>query len=66
MPYERTQTKLEDFLAKALSKEEIQDGARKAELREDVLKQKFLDPSLGERAPRIWEAAASEIEAYDQ
>jgi flagellar biosynthesis GTPase FlhF len=66
MPYERTQTKLEDFLAKALSKEEIQDGARKAELREDVLKQKFLDPSLGERAPRLWEAAASEIEAYDQ
>jgi len=66
MPYNRTQSKLEDLLAKALSKEEIRDGARKADLREDVLKQKFLDPNLAERAPSIWEAAASEIEAYDQ
>jgi len=65
MPYNRTQSKLEDLLAKALSKEEIRDGARKADLREDVLKQKFLDPNLAERAPSIWEAAASEIEAYD-
>jgi hypothetical protein len=66
MPYNRTQSKLEDLLAKALSKEEIRDGARKADLREDVLKQKFLDPNLAERAPSIWEAAASEVEAYDQ
>jgi hypothetical protein len=61
MPYEKTSSKLEGFIAEALSNKEIQDGADQAELEEE-----FLASSLREKSPEIWEAAAREIEAYDQ
>ena len=66
MPYERTESKLNDFIAQALSDEEIRDGAAQAELTEDDLRRDLLDPNLEEKAPKIWEAAAGEIEEYDK
>jgi membrane protein implicated in regulation of membrane protease activity len=66
MPYESTHSKLEDFLARALSNEEIRDGANQADLKVNVLKEKFLRPNLQEKAPKLWEAAAHEIETYDR
>ena len=87
MPYEQTESKLQDFLAKALKNEEIQDGLNEADLgvveadlglveadlgvveadlKESVLKEKFLRPSLQEKAQTVWEAGAQEIATYDQ
>src|SRR3712207_3132338 len=66
MPYESTHSKLEDFLARALSNEEIRDGANQADLKVNVLREKFLRPNLQEKAPKLWEAAAHEIETYDR
>jgi len=66
MPYEKTESKLEDLLAKALNNEEIQDGANEADLKESVLKEKFLRPNLQAKAQKVWEAGAHDIEEYDK
>src|SRR5215213_7993065 len=61
MGYEKSSTKLDGFIAEALRNEEIQGGAKRAELEEE-----FLASSLKEKASEIWETAAREIEAYEQ
>jgi len=66
MPYEKTRSKLENFIAEALSAEEIQNGASQADLEMRVLREKFLEPGLEEKAPRIWEAGAGRIEEYNK
>jgi len=66
MPYEQTESKLQDFLAKALKNEEIQNGADDADLKESVLKEKFLRPNLQEKAQTVWEAGARQIATHDQ
>jgi regulator of sigma D len=66
MPYERTNAKLEDFLTKALRDEEVQDGARRAQLEDAYLEREFRDIGLGEKSPKTWGVATKEIEAYDQ
>jgi hypothetical protein len=66
MPYERTNAKLEDFLTKALRTEEIQDGARRAQLEDAYLEREFRDIGLEEKSPKTWGVATKEIEAYDQ
>jgi len=65
MPYERTNSKSEDFLTKALSNEEIQDGARRAQLEDAYLEREFRDIGLEEKSPKTWGVATKEIEAYD-
>jgi Cdc6-like AAA superfamily ATPase len=66
MPYERTNAKLEDFLTKALRDEEVQDGARRAQLEDAYLEREFRDSGLEEKSPKTWGVATKEIEAYDQ
>jgi len=61
MPYETSASKLDSFNAEALRNEEIQDGAKRAELEEESL-----TSTLRGRASEIWEAASSEIETYNQ
>jgi hypothetical protein len=61
MPYERSPSKLDTFIAEALRRPEIQDGVKQAELEEE-----YLASSLREKAAEIWEAASSEIETYNQ
>jgi hypothetical protein len=65
MPYEKTESKLKDFLAKALNNKEIQDGAEKADLKENVLIERVLGPNQ-EKAQTFWEAGAKKIETYHQ
>src|SRR5215208_4748874 len=80
MPYEQTESKLQDFIAKALKNEEIQDGLNEADLgvneadpgdseadfKESVLKARFLGSNPQEKAQMVWEAGAQEIATYDQ
>src|SRR3712207_2741020 len=66
MPYEKTQSRLEALIAKALSEEEIRRGASQADLKIDVLRRKFLELGLEKKAPTIWEAGASKIEDYNK
>src|SRR5215217_753919 len=66
MPYEKSRYKLENFIARALDDGEIRDGVNQADLDESDLRERFLKPGLEQKAPKIWEAAASEIEAYNQ
>jgi hypothetical protein len=66
MPYEKTESKLEDLLAKALNNEEIRDGANRADLKESVLRKRFLVPNLQAKAQKVWEAGAHDIEDYDK
>jgi Cdc6-like AAA superfamily ATPase len=66
MPYEKSRYKLENFIARALDDGEIRDGVNQADLDESDLRERFLRPGLEEKAPKIWEAAASEIEAFNQ
>jgi hypothetical protein len=66
MPYEKTRDRLENFIAQALDNGEIRDGANQADLDETDLRKRFLDPGLEQKAPKIWEAAGAEIEAYNQ
>ncbi len=61
MPYEKSSSKLENFIVEALNNKEIQDGAAQAELEDE-----FLASSLKDKSSEIWEAAAKETEAYDQ
>jgi hypothetical protein len=61
MPYERSESKLEDLIAQALRSTEIQTAAEQANLRRDDLV-----TILKNRPGQVWETAASEIEAYDQ
>jgi len=66
MPYEKTRDRLENFIAQALDNGEIRDGVNQADLDETDLRKRFLDPGLEQKAPKIWEAAGAEIEAYNQ
>jgi Cdc6-like AAA superfamily ATPase len=66
MPYEKTPSRLEALIAKALSEEEIRSGASQADLEIDVLRKKVLEPGLEKKAPTIWEAGASKIEDYNK
>ena len=80
MPYEQTESKLQDFIAKALKNEEVQDGLNEADLgvneadpgvneadfKESVLRARFLGSNPQEKAQMVWEAGAQEIATYDQ
>src|SRR4028118_1712532 len=66
MPYEKSGDKLENFIARAMNEGEIRNGVNRADLDESDLRKRFVEPSLEEKGPKIWEAAASEIETYDQ
>src|SRR5215204_3048671 len=64
MPYEKRVdklAKLEDLIAKTLQKREIKSGASLADLQGETI-----TSELKEKSPKIWEAAAGEIEDFDQ
>jgi|SRR5215216_1450264 hypothetical protein len=61
MPYERTSQEFNELAEEALNNEEIQRGAKQA-----GLQRRFLQSELANKAPQVWGAAASEIEAFNQ
>lgn len=66
MPYERSSSKLNALIERALNEEEIRNGASQADLRIDDLKEQFLKPGLDTKAPTIWEAGTAKIEEYNK
>jgi hypothetical protein len=66
MPYEKTASRLESLIAQALRTEEVASATEQAALTDNQLKMVLLTPSLEAKSPKFWNAAAQEIEEYDE
>src|SRR5215210_1106304 len=61
MPYDRSSQQFDELVDEALSKKEIQQGASQAGLESE-----FLRHELANKTAKVWAAAASEIETFNQ